>query len=113
MKQIYIDEAADIATKSMMKIATHGAIVIYRGKIVGRGYNKITIENVNKPNQFSVHAEVDAINNALRTISPENLRKSILIVVRVNKQHDIVPSSPCKCCRNFIIQKGLKCAYYS
>mgnify|MGYP003686356263 CR=1 FL=1 len=113
MRKYYIDEAAEIAKKSTMKIATHGAVVIYRGKVVGRGYNKITVENVNKPNQFSVHAEVDAINNALRTISNENLRKSSLIVVRVNKENKIVHSYPCECCRKFINFKGIKNAYYS
>ena len=82
MRRTFIDEAILTAEKSNLKVANHGAVVVYRGKIVGRGYNKYCVENKNKVNRWSVHAEVDAINNALRKISPDDLRKSSLIVVR-------------------------------
>ena len=88
MRQTFINEAILSAEKSTLKSANHGAIVVYRGKIVGRGYNKYCVENVNKVNRWSVHAEVDAINNALRKISHEDLRKSTLIVVRKMKNLD-------------------------
>ena len=82
MRRAFIEDAIQNAEKSSLKIANHGAVVIYRGKVVGNGYNKYCVENVNKVNRWSVHAEVDAINDALRNISRENLKKSILIVVR-------------------------------
>lgn len=88
MRQTFINEAILSAEKSTLKSANHGAVVVYRGKIVGRGYNKYCVENVNKVNRWSVHAEVDAINNALRKISQEDLRKSTLIVVRKMKNLD-------------------------
>ena len=88
MRKTFINEAILSAEKSTLKSANHGAIVVYRGKIVGRGYNKYCVENVNKVNRWSVHAEVDAINNALRKISHEDLRKSTLIVVRKMKNLD-------------------------
>ncbi len=87
MRRRFIEEAILNAEKSSLKIANHGAVIIYRGKIVGRGYNKYCVEDINKVNRWSVHAEVDAINNALRTISAEDLRKSTLIVVRKLKEH--------------------------
>ena len=86
MRRTFIDEAILTAEKSNLKVANHGAVVVYRGKIVGRGYNKYCVENKNKVNRWSVHAEVDAINNALRKISPDDLRKSSLIVVRKLKE---------------------------
>ena len=82
MRRTFIDEAISYAEKSEIWAQHHGAVVIFRGKVVGRGYNKYSVENVNKVNRYSVHAEVDAINNALRKISSEDLKKSTLIVVR-------------------------------
>jgi len=131
MRRTFIDEAILTAEKSNLKIANHGAVVVYRGKIVGRGYNKYCVENKNKVNRWSVHAEVDAINNALRKISRDDLRKSTLIVVRKlkegsqinNKQtltkseslfcEEIGYSEPCKHCANFILRNGLRTCYYS
>ena len=131
MRRTFIDQAIMSAEKSNLKIASHGAVVVYRGKVVGTGYNKYCIENKNKVNRWSVHAEVDAINNALRKISHDDLRKSTLIVVRKlkkgtqiqNKQtltkseslicEEIGYSAPCKHCANFILKNGLKTCYYS
>jgi deoxycytidylate deaminase len=137
MRRTFIDEAILSAEKSVLKVANHGAVVVYRGKIVGRGFNKYCVENVNKVNRWSVHAEVDAINNALRKISQEDLRKSTLIVVRKLKDgselkenfnnarppvmtssanyicQDIGFSAPCKHCANFISRCGIKTCFYS
>lgn len=113
MQKLYIQEATKLAEKSLMRIASHGAVIIYRGKIIGKGFNKMCVPNINKVNTYSVHAEVDAINDALRKTSRENLRKSTLIVVRVNTQGEIVKSDPCQNCRNYITQHGIKIAYYS
>ena len=131
MRRTFIDEAILSAEKSDLKVANHGAVVVYRGKIVGRGFNKYCVENKNKVNRWSVHAEVDAINNALRKISHDDLRKSTLIVVRKLKEgtqinnnktlskseslvcEEIGYSAPCKHCANFILRNGIKTCYYS
>ena len=137
MRRKFIDEAILSAEKSVLKVANHGAVVVHRGKIVGRGFNKYCVENVNKVNRWSVHAEVDAINNALRKISREDLRKSTLIVVRKLKDgsdskenfnnprpslitsatthicQDVGFSAPCKYCTNFINKCGIKTCFYS
>ena len=126
MRRTFIDEAIISAEKSPLKVATHGAVVVFRGKIVGRGHNKYCQPHVNKINTWSVHAEVDAINNALRKISPEDLRKSDLIVVRKLKKNaeysedyispiceEIGFSAPCKHCSNFILRSGIRRCYYS
>lgn len=125
MRRDFIENAINNAEKSTLKIANHGAIVIYRGKIVGNGYNKYCVENINKVNRWSVHAEVDAINDALRKISKENLKKSILVVVRKIKNYEINKelsskvsqpiglSAPCKCCTNYIKKFGIKTCFYS
>lgn len=96
MRKAFIEEAIENAEKSSLKIANHGAVVIYRGKVVGHGHNKYCVENVNKVNRWSVHAEVDAINDALRKISRENLKKSILIVVRKMKGNEENKENNCQ-----------------
>ena len=121
MRRYFIEEARELANRSPLKISNHGAVVIYRGKIVGRGFNKQCVENINKINRFSVHAEVDAINNALRKISLDNLKKSTLIVVRKIKRVDNTDiffgdmglSAPCPCCTKFINRCQIKKIYYS
>ena len=126
MKRTFIEQAIVNAEKSSLRVASHGAIVIFRGKVVGHGTNKYCNPSVNKPNTWSVHAEVDAINNALRKISYEDLRKSTLIVVRKLKDqadysenykssvcNEIGYSAPCKACTNYIIKHGMKRCYYS
>ena len=130
MRRDFIEEALLNAEKSTLKVANHGAIVVFRGKIVGHGYNKYCVKN-EKINKWSIHAEVDAINNALRKISPNDLRKSSLIVVRKLKEGSQIPnketltksqnlisqeigySAPCKHCYNFILRNGIKTCYYS
>lgn len=112
-KLYYVSEASKIANKSLVPIASHGAVVVYRGKIIGRGFNKYCVPNINRVNPWSIHAEVDAINDALRKIPKDYLRKSILIVVRVNNLGETVNSYPCQNCRNYISQMGIKTAYYS
>lgn len=131
MRRTFIDEAILSAEKSNLKVANHGAVVVFRGKIVGRGYNKYCVEHKNKVNRWSIHAEVDAINNALRKISHDDLTKSSLIVVRklkegtkiCNKQtltksenlicEEIGYSAPCNHCANFILRSGIRRCYYS
>lgn len=132
MKLAYIKEAILAAEKSNLKVANHGAVVVFRGKVISYGYNKLCVENKNKVNRWSIHAEVDAINNALRKISSDDLTKSTLIVIRLLKDgsdikeinqptsvknqqicNRISYSKPCQNCTNFIIRHGLKKCYYS
>ena len=132
MRRTFIEEAIMYAEKSEIWAQHHGAVVIYRGKIVGRGYNKYSVENVNNVNRYSVHAEVDAINNALRKISSEDLKKSTLIVVRklkssskmIENSHTVSKSNnnicqevglsaPCTHCANYIRKNGIKTCFYS
>lgn len=131
MRRTFVDEAILTAEMSNLKVANHGAVIVYRGKIVGRGYNKYCVENKNKVNRWSIHAEVDAINNALRKISRDDLTKSTLIVIRKLKdgskiddkktltksenliREEIGYSAPCKYCENFIKKNRIRTCYYS
>lgn len=112
MHSSYIDEAKRIANNSEVLCSSHGAIVIHRGKIIGRGCNKYCIKDkVTK--KFSIHAEVSAIQDALRRSSLDDLKKSTLVIVRVNNNNETLNSFPCENCRRYIEEKGIKCVYYS
>ena len=108
----YIDAATEIAKNSEVYCASHGAVVVLRGKIIGKGCNKYCLRNKMK-NIFSIHAEVSAIQDALRKTPLDDLRKSKLVIVRVNNDGDIMNSFPCENCRRYIMEKGLKTVYYS
>ena len=112
MKSSHINEAVEIASTSEVYCASHGAVVILRGKIIGRGCNRYSIRSY-KQNVYSVHAEVAAIEDALRKTSLDSLRKSKLIIVRVNNFGEIKYSYPCEACKKFINNWGIKSVYYS
>ena len=101
-----------MAEKCIMKCSCHGAVVITRGKIVGRGFNRY-LERVNKKKAFSLHAEVSAIQDALRSITLDELSQSVLVIVRINKDGETIYSYPCDNCKKYILEKKLKTVYYS
>lgn len=110
IRRLFLNEVYDQALKSDMNF-NHGSVVIYRGKIIGRGYNKYI--NSNYCDKISLHAEVSAINNALKKISVQELKKCELVVIRVNKMGECVNSKPCKNCENYINKFCIKKVFYS
>ena len=68
---------------------------------------------INRVNKYSIHAEVDAINDALRKVPKSQLKKSVLVVVRLSTEGNIRCSYPCEDCRNYISTIGIKTAYYT
>jgi deoxycytidylate deaminase len=112
MHSSYIDEAKRLACHSDVLCSSHGAVIIFRGKIIGRGYNKYCLKD-KLLNRFSIHAEVSAIQDALRKSSIDDLKKSTLVIVRINNNYETLNSFPCGNCRKYIEDKGIKCIYYS
>ena len=110
IKRLFIDEAYNQALKSDMNF-NHGAVVIHRGKIIGKGYNTYINSNYNIKN--SVHAEVSAINDALKNIRETELKHCILIIIRINNQGECLNSKPCINCEKIIKKFSLKKVFYS
>ena len=108
IQRLFYETAYEQAIKSDMNF-NHGAIVIYRGKIVGKGYNTY----INDNNKYSIHAEVSAINSALKIVKRKDLANCELIIIRVNKNGESSNSYPCKECRKFINFNNIKKVYYS
>lgn len=108
--RLFFDEAYKQALKSDMNF-NHGSIVVYRGKIIGKGYN--TYINSNYCDKVSLHAEVSAINDALKKISADELKKCELIVIRVNNIGECLNSKPCCNCSKYINKFSIKRVFHS
>lgn len=117
--QMYVDEAKEQSFKSKM-CHKHGALLVYRGKIISRGFNYMVSE-YNKNCLYSVHAEVSAIREFLRLCKRKGMKKDILkdcilYVVRTGKESMDYPtkmSKPCKNCYNFMKKHKIKKVFWS
>lgn len=108
IKRLFIDEAYNQARKSIMN-CNHGAVVIHRGKIVGRGYNTYIDSNYKR----SIHAEEKAISESLKRLSESDLKKCELIIIRINNQGEYLDSKPCANCSKLIQRYSIKKVFYS
>ena len=108
--QLFLQKAGEIALKSNMQ-QKHGAIVVYKNKIIASGYNErcdYMYEN------FSIHAEVAAISKLFH--NKKILESCDIYVVRiacVTFDNCLKNSKPCKSCTNFIKKHNLRNIYYS
>jgi deoxycytidylate deaminase len=104
----YLNIAAKIASKSPMYTHKHGAIIVYKDKIISSGYNYYM-------GDFSIHAEVAAISK-INKKQKHLLCDCDIYVVRIGPKSLDTPlkySKPCSNCQNTIIKNNIKNAYYS
>lgn len=105
------ERARRVAKKSGMN-HQHGAVIIYDGEVIAEGYNRECNEF---KEQFSVHAEVDALMK-VRKLGKHILSQCDLIVVRIappSLDYAMKLSMPCSKCRPFIERMGIRRVYYS
>jgi cytidine deaminase len=112
IRRLFIEEAEISALKSDMNF-NHGAVLIYRGKILSKGYNYYHEPKYNSNYKESVHAEVSAINNALKKVHISELKKCELVIIRINRHGDHLNSKPCCHCQNFINKFNIKKVFHS
>ena len=108
--QLFLQEAAEIALKSNMQ-QKHGAVIVYKNKIIATGYNEIC-DYMN--NNFSIHAEVSAISKMF--YNKKLLELCDIYVVRIASitfDNCLKNSKPCRNCTNFIKKYNLRNIYYS
>lgn len=121
----YINKARELSFKSQM-YHKHGACLVYRGKIISHGYNRMyagskSTQIYDKYSIYSIHAEVSAIKEFLRLCKRKGMNKRILkdstlYVVRTGKKSMDYPtkmSKPCDNCYNFIKKHKIKKVYWS
>jgi deoxycytidylate deaminase len=108
--QIFLDKAAEIAKYSTMQ-QKHGAVVVYKNKIVGYGFNYM-VNHLNDNN--SIHAEVAAISQVFK--NKTILGECDIYVVRIGPprfNNCLKLSKPCEKCTKFINKYNIRCTYYS
>lgn len=96
--------------------------VVYRKHLIATGVNSykshpMMLEYGKNPKSIFLHAEVDAIKNALRVVTQDQLTKCDLYVVRVKKDegghyvHGL--AKPCEGCSRAIASFNLRNVYYT
>ena len=101
-----------------------GAGVVLKNNLISTGVNSYKTHPLmaqwgQNEDSICLHAEIDAIKNALRLITPSQLTKCDMYIVRVKRPspnsknwvHGL--AKPCKGCRRAIVSFGLKNVYYT
>jgi deoxycytidylate deaminase len=95
-QQMICDLAQELAKKSDMEKSKHGAVIVNGKKIIGMGYNRYC----QNKKCYTIHAEVDAILNAIKKYGKESLYNSELYVIRISKEDHITRQSRHDCSRH-------------
>jgi|TARA_Y100000389_G_scaffold179167_1_gene192948 tRNA(Arg) A34 adenosine deaminase TadA len=109
----YLEQAANYAKYSEL-VHKHGCVIVYNDTIISYGHNKKN----NSLKNFSIHAEVDAINRLNKKYKSKKIISNCsLYVVRIRNgfsEEDILKmSKPCIGCASKINKIGIKKVYYS
>lgn len=108
------DHYLNLARKEAFKSTHHktriGAVIVNKGKIVAKGYNKLQYSRLAKSKWIgTVHAEIDAILNAPKRL----LSRSSIYVYRIKKNGESGLAKPCSNCMTIIEFKKIKHVIYS
>jgi deoxycytidylate deaminase len=100
----------------------HAAAIVYRNRIVAVGTNHFKthpfqIKYRRRPDAIYLHAEVAAIKRAIWHLSEKELKRSMLISVRIKYDNRLNPrlgmSKPCEGCQKAIAEFGIRHVYYT
>ena len=98
--------------------------IVYKKHLIATGTNQpkthpLMMTDGYRKDQLYRHAEVDAIRNALRLITPEQLKRCELHIVRVKRPHIAAKTwihglaKPCEGCTNVIENYGIKKVFWT
>lgn len=84
-----------------------GAIVVSRGQIVGKGFNKV--HSTGHPRFDGKHAELEALNNT----TAKHRKNSTVFVCRLTQDGRMAMAKPCRSCHTVMKKMGIKYVWYS
>lgn len=84
-----------------------GSIVVFRGKVVGKGFNKVHSTGI--PRLDGKHAELGALNNT----TAKYRKNSVVYVCRLTKDGEIAFAKPCQSCQTVMKKMKVKYVWYS
>jgi deoxycytidylate deaminase len=112
MKENFISLCINEAEKSTYKQRI-GAVIYRRKTIISSAHNSVVKSRKKLHPKYqkwknSVHAEIDAIISARA-----DLKRSSMIVVRINNNGNLMLAKPCDHCMTYIRHVGIKEVIYS
>lgn len=122
IKQKLVDTAiANPGVRNRIKMA---AGVVYKNRLIATGVNSykthpMMLQTGYRSDQIFLHAETDAIKNALKKINTVQLEKCELYVVRVkhpnkySKEYVTAMAKPCSGCEKTIATFGIQRILYT
>ena len=98
--------------------------IVYRNHLIATGINSykthpLMLQFGKNADALFIHAEIDAIKNALRLITQDQLARCDMYVVRVKRPDTSTKkwvhglAKPCEGCQRAIVSFGLKNIYYT
>lgn len=102
---LYKDEAIKQCIKSSYKYRM-GAVVIYKGNIVGKGCNIVHSNGIASEGK---HAEIGALINT----KTRYRNGSTVYVCRLTKSGELALAKPCEACQIIMRKMGVKYVWYS
>lgn len=106
-RDIFKDEALKESLRSSYKYLL-GAVIVKRGKIVGKGYNSVAYQG-KRSFLNGIHAEIAAINNTRAA----DRSGSTIYVARWMRRGQLGLAKPCPACEKVLRKLGIKKVYYS
>lgn len=122
IKQKLVDIAVNNpGVRNRMKMA---AGIVYKNRLIATGINSykthpMMLQSGYRTGQIFLHAETDAIKNALKKINTSQLEKCELYVVRVkhpnkySKEYVTAMAKPCSGCEKTIATFGIHQVFYT
>lgn len=98
-----IDACIKQCHRSPMR-SRHGAVIIYRNKVVAAATNTYVASRRPYDDYRSVHAEVAVIVEFLKKYPRSALREATLVVVRISRDDELSCSRPCAKCTQTILK---------
>lgn len=114
-----VDELVSLAQKTeRVANARLAACIVYKNEIIATGTNQKKTHPFQKKyaknkDAIYLHAETDAIKNALKHLTVHEMAKAQLVVCRVKQDHSFGLAKPCEGCMRAIATFGIKEVYYT
>lgn len=110
-----IELAKENEVEGLPKMA---AIIAKRKKVMSTGYNKrkthpMMLKFTDNHLRVCVHAEVDAIINALKTHTEKELKGAEIFVARILKNGQRGIAKPCNICQKALDSYGITAIHYT
>lgn len=115
---VYAKLLAGVHKAETVGSSKHTAALVYRGKIISVGYNKLKSHPImlkyHKSGQVYLHAEIDAIIRAINKFDIDILPHCELFCLRIKAKQGVVANSkPCCGCANLIKSFGITKVYWT